>query len=102
MTSTDSRAVGAQLECNVGRLKPDRDTAPHAVRWAQREIRGRFDTQYSAWHWTDDANVTACGRRIMLIADGPALLPETRDDESAISCSACRRILQARHETPNV
>lgn len=68
-------------------------TEPHAVRWAQRDIRSRFDTEYSRWHWTTDATKTLCGRRIMLIADGPAMLPETRDDAAHVDCKQCRKLL---------
>ena len=68
-------------------------TEPHAVRWAQRDVRSRFDTEYSRWHWTTDATKTLCGRRIMLIADGPALLPETRDDAAHVDCNQCRKLL---------
>lgn len=66
---------------------------PHAVRWAQREIRSRHDIEYSAWHWTLNASMTLCGRTIQLIADGPALLPETRDDADRVTCKRCRRLL---------
>ena len=76
-------------------------TAPHAVRWAHRDIRSRFEMQYSSWHWTDDANLTMCGRRIMLISDGPAMLPETRDDSGAVTCRRCAARLVARSKTPN-
>ena len=68
-------------------------TTPHAVRWAQREIFGRFEMQYSKWHWTIDASMTLCNRSIQLIADGPALLPETRDDANAVTCAKCRKLL---------
>lgn len=33
-------------------------TEPHAVRWAQREIRSRFQTQSSKWHWTRHKGAT--------------------------------------------
>jgi hypothetical protein len=68
-------------------------TEPHAVRWAQRDIRSRLETEYSKWHWTTDATETLCGRRIMLIADGPAMLPETSDDTEHVDCKQCRRLL---------
>lgn len=70
-------------------------TTPHAVRWAQREIFSKFEMQYSKWHWTTDANITICGRSIQLIADGPALLPETDDDHNKVTCSRCRALLVA-------
>ena len=66
---------------------------PHAVRWAQRDIRRRFETQYSRWHWTSDASFTLCGSPIMLISDGPAMLPETHDDPAKVTCKRCRRLL---------
>lgn len=69
--------------------------APHAVRWAQRKIVGRFEMQYSMWHWTTDASSTICGRPIQLIADGPALLPETYDDQAKVTCKRCRALLAA-------
>jgi hypothetical protein len=68
-------------------------TEPHAVRWAQRDISSRFETQYSLWHWTTDASTTVCGRPIMLMADGPALLPETNDDPAKVTCIRCREWL---------
>ena len=70
-------------------------TTPHAVRWAQREIFGRYEMQYSKWHWTTDASHTICGRPIQLIADGPALLPETYDDQTKVTCKRCRALLVA-------
>ena len=68
-------------------------TEPHAVRWAQREIRSRFQTQFSKWHWTTDAMETICGVRIMLISDGPAMLPETYDETERVNCKRCRKML---------
>ena len=73
-------------------------TTPHAVRWAQREIFGRYEMQYSKWHWTTDASHTICGRPIQLIADGPALLPETCDDQTKVTCKRCRALLVANAE----
>lgn len=70
-------------------------TTPHAVRWAQREIFSKFEMQHSKWHWTNDANFTICGRPIQLIADGPALLPETDDEPSRVTCKRCRALLVA-------
>ena len=62
-------------------------TEPHAVRWAQREILGRYEMQYSKWHWTLDASLTLCNRPIQLIADGPALLPETHDNPAVTNAA---------------
>ena len=73
-------------------------TTPHAVRWAQREIFGRFEMKYSKWHWTSDASHTICGRQIQLIADGPALLPETYDDPAKVTCKRCRALLASNAE----
>lgn len=101
MNSTKPTAVAGPVERPVGRLVPECATTPHAVRWAQREIRGRFEMQYSAWHWTDDASTAVCGRRIRLISDGPALLPETRDDRGSVTCRHCIARLADRHEPPN-
>lgn len=69
-------------------------TQPHAVRWAQREIKSRFDMQYSKWHWTTDAYSTICGRPIQLISDGPAMLPETHDDKEQVTCKYCKKLLE--------
>jgi hypothetical protein len=74
------------------------ETEPHAVRWAQRDIKHRFETEYSKWHWTTDASTTICGRQIMLISDGPALLPETHDDPLKVTCTRCRKILVSNME----
>ena len=68
-------------------------TEPHAVRWAQREILGSFEMQYSKWHWTLDASLTLCNRPIQLIADGTALLPETHDDPAKVTCKRCAKLL---------
>jgi hypothetical protein len=68
---------------------------PHAVRWAQRDIRSRFETEYSKWHWTLDASWTLCGRQIQLIADGPAMLPDTHDDPEHVTCRRCVALLAA-------
>ena len=69
--------------------------APHAVRWAKRDIPSRHETEYSKWHWTINASVTICGRPIQLIADGPATPPETHDDPSKVTCACCRSLLMA-------
>lgn len=84
---TGPAAIAAEM--TVGPTEPERATTPHAVRWAQREIRERFETQFSAWHWTADSAMAACGRPIMLVSNGPALLPETNDDIRAVTCRGC-------------
>lgn len=70
-------------------------TTPHAVRWAQREIRRRFYTEYSRWHWTTDATLTLCGRRIQLISNGQSMLPESIDDASFVDCKQCKKTLKS-------
>ena len=73
------------------------DCEPHAVRWAQREIKSQFTTQYSKWHWTTDANLTLCGRHIMLIS-GLAMLPETHEDAGKVTCERCKVLLVRARE----
>ena len=80
------------------------DTIPHAVRWVQRKLPRSFAIQYSRWHWTVDAAFTICGIPIQLIADGPALLPESHEDVEKVNCKKCLKILknnnkgEAKHE----
>ena len=93
MNSSKSEAACSAVLSSAGLA-----TTPHAVRWAQREIFGRYEMQYSRWHWTTDASNTICGRPIQLIADGPALLPETYDDPEKVTCKRCRALLAANVE----
>ena len=66
----------------------------HAVRWAQREVKNSFSIQYSKWHWTTNSETTLCNRRIMLISDGPSMLPETSELKTKVSCQRCRDLLE--------
>lgn len=66
---------------------------PHAVRWAQRDIKHSFDMQFSRWHWTTNAIEAVCGTKIQLISDGPAMLPETDDMMSKVTCKRCLKLL---------
>lgn len=61
-------------------------TAPHAVRWLRRIVRGLDD--YTRWHQTTNAHTTACGRRIPTMAT--SMLPETDDDLARVDCRRCK------------
>lgn len=74
------------------------DTVPHAVRWAQRKLHRSFSIQHSLWHWTEDASFTICGTAIQLIADGPALLPESHEDVEKVNCKKCLKILKKNNK----
>lgn len=99
MPVIDSDGTVTRVKCTeFARAKPPAPPASpltdhHAVRWAQRDIANRFDTEYSRWHWTTDATKTLCGRRIVLISDGPAMLPETNGNTSRVDCKQCRQLL---------
>jgi hypothetical protein len=77
------------------RLNAELAVTPHAVRWAKRDVKCRFETEYSLWHWTTDACLTLCNRPILLIQDGPAMLPESNDDASTVTCRRCAKLLTA-------
>lgn len=76
-------------------------TTPHAVRWAQRDVLSRFETEFSKWHWTTNATDTLCGRKIMLISDGPAMLPEANDDARTVDCKQCKNRLADNKDSGN-
>ncbi len=64
----------------------------HAVRWFQREVKSRWEEQYSKWHWTEDATKTICGKRINIF--GAGFLPETDDCTETVDCKRCMQKLR--------
>lgn len=62
-------------------------TTPHAVRW----ITGRRGPEklYTKWHFTDNANFTACQRPILLMDEFDHKLPDTDDDLDRVDCRLC-------------
>jgi hypothetical protein len=88
---TDQTTTPAQPKAVIS--SAELGTTPHAVRWAQRELKHCFGMQYSRWHWTKNAVETVCGTRIQLIADGPAMLPETDERMGKVTCRRCLRLL---------
>jgi hypothetical protein len=62
--------------------------SPHAVRWARRAVRNEME--YTGWHWTNDAQFTACGRPIPLGLDG-TFVPETDDAPERVTCRQCQK-----------
>ena len=48
---------------------------------------------FTRWHWTLDANITLCGRLIIIGRDNVPLFPETDDLSDVVDCKICRRRL---------
>ena len=61
----------------------------HAVRWAKR--REAYDTAWTKWHWTTDANTTLCGRQIIIIRDD-CPMPEASDEIGVVDCKICLKM----------
>lgn len=95
---TESARVRVFLEDSPSE-KLESSVEPHAVRWAQRYVASKFETQYSEWHWTTNAKTTLCRRRIMAISDSPDILPEVQDEPERVDCKQCRRALVERCNT---
>ena len=68
----------------------------HAVRWVVRISVAMLNTEiFSKWHWTDDANVTLCGRHIPCMTKY-ATMPEFDDEDTQVDCKYCKNILKKR------
>lgn len=66
-----------------------RDYEAHAVRWVKCEIKSRFETKHTRWHWTKNGQQTLCGRYILVGGEGKAFLPETDDFKEIVDCKIC-------------
>lgn len=67
------------------------DGKPHAVRWARRELKSLSDMDWTRWHYSSNADWTACGTMIRVGLDGTAL-PETAN-VSQVDCKRCRKAM---------
>ena len=66
-------------------------TESHAVRWANRRVRGELD--WTLWHWTNDSKFTLCG--IVVKIATPVLMFPEMDEQEKVDCKQCLLKLKA-------